>query len=187
MRQLDTDATPAPAPAPTNPKPERKGYHCGVAAFFEQLLKELPYYHREEMNEIVQPETIKDFEVGKVTDGPNRYEKSLTVTLTTTPCEDSDDESEDEDDDATGRAPVQAERTTKTITLKTYKTPYDDNNAVLFLEDEAGYEHELCGAGFIPCPGGEPILRSDNKASPASCARIVIEYLVHGWAPWKDY
>ena len=187
VRQLDAEAAAAaaPAPAPTNPKPERKGDPWGVAAFFEQLLKELPYYHREEMAEILKGETIKDFRVGEVIDGPNSYEKSLTVSLTKTPCEDSDDEFEGDDD--FDQASVPDDCTTKTITLNTYKTPYGDNNAVVFLKDEGGYEHELFGAGTILCPGGEPLVRSDNAACPARCARLVIGYLVHGWAPWDGY
>ena len=185
VRQLDAEAAAQPKlSAFGNPIPERKCLPWGVAAFFEQLLKELPYYHREEMAEIVKGETIKDFEVGEVIDGPNSYEKSLTVTLTKTPCEDSDDESEDDDAD---QASVPAERTTKTITLNTYKTPYDDNNAAVFLKDEHGVEHELHEAGTILCPGGEPLVRSDNAACPARCARFVIGYLVYGWAPWNGY
>ena len=194
MRQLDADAAPAPAPAPapTNPKPERKGDPWGVAAFFEQLLKELPFYHREEMAEIRKCETIKDFEVGEVIDGRNRYEKSLTVSLTKTPCEDSDDEDsddedsddEDSDDEDSDHASVPAESTTKTITLKTYMTPYDDNNAGVWLVDETGYEHELASVGTIPCPGGEPV-RSFNKASAERCARYVVAYLVYGWRYWR--
>ena len=127
-------------------------------------------------------ETIKDFEVGEVIDGRNRYEKSLTVSLTKTPCEDSDDESEYEDDATTdGLAPTDftptdfttktlTRLTTKTITLKTYITPYDDNNAGVWLVDDTGYEHELASVGTIPCPGGEPV-RSFNKARRGRGAR----------------
>ena len=175
------------APAPElsafgNPKPERKGDPWGVAAFFEQLLKELPYYHREEMAEILKGETIKDFRVGEVIDGRNSYEKSLTVSLTKTPCEDSDDESEGDADQAS----VPAERATRTITLNTYITPYDDNNAGVWLVDDTGYEHELCGVGTIPCTGGEPV-RSFNKARAYQCAQYVVAYLVHGRLWWKEY
>ena len=201
---LDADAAPAPAPAPapafapTNPNPERKDHPWAVAAFFEQLLKELPHYHREEMAEIVKCETIKDFEVGEVIDGRNRYEKSLTVSLTRTPCEDSDDESEHEGEgDDTDRADrLYTDRlynqdftpdfTTKTITLKTYITPYDDNNAGVWLVDETGYEHELASVGTIPCPGGEPV-RSFNKANAARCAQYGVAYLVYGRRYWKGH
>ena len=180
VRQLELEAAPKPElSAFGNPKPERKGDPWGVAAFFEQLLKELPYYHREEMAEILKGETIKDFEVGKVIDGRNSYEKSLTVSLTKTPCEDSDDEDSD-------HASVPAESTTKTITLNTYITPYDDNNAGVWLVDDTGYEHELCGVGTIPCPGGEPV-RSFNKARAYQCAQYVVAYLVHGRLWWKEY
>ena len=179
VRQLDAEAAAQPElSALGNPKPERKGDPWGVAAFFEQLLKELPYYHREELAEILKGETIKDFRVGEVIDGRNNYEKSLTVSLTKTPSEDTDDEDSE-------HASVPAERTTKTITLNTYKTPYDDNNAVVWLVDETGYEHELCGVGIIPCPGGEPV-RSFNKAEAYRCAEYVVAYLVYGRLWWKE-
>jgi len=175
-------SAPAPAPKPElsafgNPKPERKGDPWGVAAFFEQLLKELPYYHREEMAEILKGETIKDLRVGEVIDGRNDYEKSLTVSLTKTPCEDSDDS----DDESEG-----AEPTTRTITLNTYITPYDDNNAGVWLVDDTGYEHEMSSVGTIPCDGGEPV-RSFNKVRAYRCAQYVIAYLVYGRLWWEEY
>ena len=182
---LDAEAAPKPElSAFGNPKPERKGDPWGVAAFFEQLLKELPYYHREEMAEVLHPETIKDLRIGEVIDGRNSYEKSLTVTLTKTPCEDSGDESEGDDD--ADQASVPADSTTTTITLNTYITPYDDNNAGVWFVDETGYERQLSSVGTIPCPGGEPV-RSFNKARAFLCARYVVEYLLHGWRRWEDY
>ncbi|MAT12129.1 MAG: hypothetical protein CMM02_14120 [Rhodopirellula sp.] len=149
-------------------KPRRNGHPKNVKEFFTRLCKELVYFHREEMAEFAEPDTIKDFEVGDVVDGPNSYEKSLTLTFTKTAGEDDTEFDED----------------TKTITIKSYKTPYDDNNAGVFLKDESGYEHELCGVGIIACPGGEPLLRDDGNACPARCAQLAIQYLVWEDAPW---
>ena len=163
---------------PINLKPSRRGHPKNVKEFFTRLTKELAYFHREEMDEWAQPDLIKDFEVGDVVDGANSYEKSLTLTLTRTAGEDSDD---DDDDDAPNEDSTVG---TKTITIKSYKTPYDNNNACVFLKDESGYEHELSGVGIISCPGGEPIVRDDGNACPAQCARIAIQYLVWGDGPW---
>ena len=63
-------------------------------------------------------------------------------------------------------------------------TPYDDNNAGVWLVDETGYEHELASVGTIPCPGGEPV-RSFNKASAERCAQYVVAYLVYGRRYWR--
>ena len=179
-RQLSIEAAGRPDGKlkPINLKPSRKGHPKNVAEFFTRLCRELVYFHREEMDEWAAPESIKDFKVGDVVDGSNSYEKSVALTLTRTAGEDTDDDDDDPapDDDSTIG--------TKTITIKSYKTPYCNNNACVFLKDESGYEHELSGVGIIACPGGEPLLRDDGNASAAQCARIAIQYLVWEDAPW---
>ena len=89
---------------------------------------------------------------------------------------DSDD---DDDDDAPNEDSTVG---TKTITIK-YKTPYDNNNACVFLKDESGYEHELSEWGSFRAPVASRSFRDDGNR-PAQCARIAIQYLVWGDGPW---
>ena len=93
---------------PFNLKPRRDGQHKNVNEFFTRLPKELVYFHREEMNEWAEPDRIKDLEIGDVVDGPNSYEKSLTLTFTKTVRR--------------GKT-TQSSMKTETITIKSYKTP----------------------------------------------------------------